>query len=163
MRFVISSLSKFALNDVLTLCKTYQGLLYELDTPSSLIPDDSIYYRMKLKEFLPKTQDILNFREDTLLDFKEKNTIKDYLYDYLITFNFIRLENVVVKLPEEIDSISFNFQNFFEVFPTLPTFSAKEISDKDTEKLDTDFIIFKDPKVDVKDILILQQLLQQQR
>lgn len=155
MIYVISDIDKLALNDIVHLCKEYPNLVYEIDTNN--VQTDSLYYRDMLKTTLKKTKTMISLTEDNLQLFKDKKIVKDYLFDIILSSDYLRIENIVYEIPEDI----FPQPSFLDFLNKLSTFIAEEV---DYDKLETHipttpFIICKNVKTELSDILLLEKVL----
>lgn len=159
--YAISSLERFALNDITHLLKNYSNLLYELDTEKD--PSDALYYRDFLLKNFPQRKSILNFTGDFLEDFK-KQIISDTLFEKLLTFSFIRIEDILYEVPEDK---KLSFENFFKShFPfEFHQFSSLCFSSQEEleEGKEVDIFIFRNPKKDIFDIILLEQELKKHK
>lgn len=157
--YAISSLDRFALNDVTHLLKNYSNLLYELDTEK--VPSDALYYRDFLLKNYPQRKSILNFTGDFLDDFKDGN-LSDTLFERLLTFSFIRLEDTLYEVPDKKlsfeDFFKYHFPFDFHQFSSL-CFSSEE----DLEGKEADLFIFRNPKRDIFDIILLEKELKKHK
>lgn len=155
--YAISSLDRFALNDVTHLLKNYSNLLYELDTEKD--PSDALYYRDFLLKNFPQRKSILNFTGDFLEDFKNKN-LSDVYFEKMIEFDFFRIENTIYELPEK----SLVFDKFFtDFFPSCHHYSALEWSSPEEINYEAEVFIFRNPKRDIFDIILLEQELKKHK
>lgn len=155
MIYVISDIHQLALNDVIHLCKEYSKLVYEIDTNN--VQTDSLYYKETLKQTLKKTKTMISLTEDNLQLFKDRKIVKDYLFDTILSSDFLRIENTVYEIPEEISPQP----SFLDFLYKLSTFVAEEVDyDKlETHSPTTSFIICKNVKKEVADILLLEKVL----
>ncbi len=159
--YAISSLDLFALNDIAHLLKNHSNLLYELDTEKD--PSDALYYRDFLLKNYPQRKSILNFTGDFLEDFKNQK-ISDTLFERLLTFSFIRIEDTLYEVPEDKklsfdDFFKYHFPFDFHQFSSL-CFSSPE---EDLEGKEADIFIFRNPKRDIFDIILLEQELKKHK
>lgn len=146
--YIVSSLTHFALNDVLHLLIKNPDLMYEIDTLFD--QDDSVYYLDEIKSHSSISKNVLNFTGDFLKEFKE-GKIRDYIYDLLLTFNYFRIEN---KLYETEYMIK-DYYSFFNNIKSLKYIEVVEVNSFD-DKPESEIYIFKNPVNDLIDIKLLE-------
>lgn len=155
MIYVVSDIHQLALTDILHLCKEYPKLVYEVNT--NTLQTDSVYYKDTLKEKFKKTKMMFALTEDHLQFYKDTKTVKDYIFDQIISSDYLRIENTVYEIPEEISSQS----SFIDFLYKLSGFVAEEV---DYDQLPnhiptTSFIICKNVKRDISEIIHLEKVL----
>ena len=153
--FVISDLSKFAFNDIHHLLLRYKHLplLYEANYTED--GNDDIEYVNRIRQIPKKPIGILKLNGIFKDEFIKDQYIRDYLYAYLISFDFFRIDDKVYQIKEPISSVD----KFVSVLTQQSYYSAEETNTCEFNQIKSNFVIFSNPIHEVNDIVILDKFL----
>ncbi len=149
MNYIISSLTKFASNDIIFLLKNYSNLFFEIDLKKE--PDDLSNYLEIIKHHCPKSKSVLNFLDVFLSEFKE-DKIRDYIFDYVFFFDYIRVEDKIYEVTSDLK----NYSTFFKILKNSKSYSSLELKDFENCPENYDYYIFKEPENELFSIKILE-------
>lgn len=153
--FVISDLSKFALNDIHHLLLRYKHLPLMYETVYSKEGNDDIEYVNKIRQIPKKPVGMIKltgiFRDEFIAD----HYIRDYLYAYVISFDFLRVDDKIYHIKEPIPSQ----ENFPIQILNQESYSFVETNDCEFNQIQSNFVIFCNPVYEVNDIIILDKFL----
>ncbi len=153
--FVISDLSKFAFNDIHHLLIRYKHLPLLYEANYIVDGNDDIEYVNKIRQIPNKPSGILKLNGIFKDEFIKDQYIRDYLYAYLISFDFLRIDDKVYPIKEPITSID----QFVSVLTQQSYYSAEETNTCEFNKIESNFVIFANPINEVNDIIILDKFL----
>ncbi|MCA9495852.1 MAG: hypothetical protein KC589_02830 [Nanoarchaeota archaeon] len=153
--FVISDLSKFAFNDIHHLLLRYKHLplLYEANYTED--GNDDIEYVNKIRQIPKIPSGILKLNGVFKEEFIKDQHIRDYLYAYLISFDFLRIDDKVYQIKEPITSVD----KFVSVLTQQSYYSAEETNNCEFNQINSNFVIFCNPIHEVNDIVIFDKFL----
>lgn len=145
--YIISSLTKFALNDVIFLMTNYPSLMYEIELKNN--PDEFNEYLEIIKQHKIKNKSVLNFTEDFLDEFKEQK-IRDYIFDFLFFFDYFRIGEKLYEVGSDFKSYS----TFFKIVENTKYKICQEVNNFENLE-ECDYTIFKNPEKELFDIKLL--------
>lgn len=153
--FVISDLSKFAFNDIHHLLLRYKHLPLLYEATYTKEGNDDIEYVKGIRNIPKKPIGILKLDGIFKREFNKDKFIRDYLYAYLISFDFLRLGDKVYQIKDPITSR----ENFPDMILNQQSYSSEETNTCEFDQIQSNFVIFSNPINEVNDIVIFDKFL----
>lgn len=155
-KLVLSTLNKFSFSDIITIFDNApKKALYEINLQQDV--GEVLYYRKQILSTpnLKKIKAILSL-EDVFLEEFNNNSMRDYIYEQLINYNYFRINNKIYSCKEGY--IFPPLKTFFNHIDNFDCFSCKLITASSIdENYNTDFTIFSAEK-DIIDIIPFKKL-----